>query len=413
MKFKKLIATVLLSCTLLINNFSFAYADSANVVTLGANLTNEQKEKMLTYFGVDKDQVVILEVNNDDERKYLEGIATEAQIGTKTYSCAYVEPTKSGSGIKVKTANLTWVTSSMIASTLATSGMDSCNVVVASLFPVSGTGGLTGVMKAFEDATGNKLDEEKKELASEELITTGDLAEEIGQDKAAGVMNDIKADVIKNNTTDINQIADTINNVTNNYNITLSSEQEEQIKDLMKKIADQDYDYNTMKSTLDNVSDNVSANLKAMGEKIKSSGFFESIKNWFKDLFSGSDADDLGILQSTNDSILGDNAQIDATESEAIQTETQKEEGFFAKISNWFKNLFGGNKSEDNSSQENSDKETIIPENAETETHFEDKDSTENNSNVNAENSSEDVNTSTNNDSTDNTEIDNNSTNNN
>ena len=69
MKFKKLIATILLSCTLLINNLSFAYADSANVVTLGANLTNEQKEKMLTYFGVNKDQVVILEVNNDDERK--------------------------------------------------------------------------------------------------------------------------------------------------------------------------------------------------------------------------------------------------------------------------------------------------------------------------------------------------------
>ena len=150
-----------------------------------------------------------------------------------------------------------------------------------------------------------------------------------------------------------------------------------------------------------------------MGEKIKSSGFFESIKNWFKDLFSGSGADDLGILQSTNDSILGANAQIDATESDAIQTESPNEEGFFGKISNWFKNLFGGNKSEDNSSQQNSDKETIIPENAETETHFEDKDSTENNSNVNAENSSEDVNTSTNNDSTDNTEIDNNSTNNN
>lgn len=408
MKLKNLIATVLLSCTLLINNFSFAYADSANVVTLGANLTNEQKEKMLTYFGVDKNQVVILDVNNEDERKYLEGIATEAQIGTKTYSCAYVEPTKSGSGIKVKTANLTWVTSSMIASTLATSGMDSCNVVVASLFPVSGTGGLTGVMKAFEDATGNKLDEEKKELASEELITTGDLAEEIGQDKAAGVMNDIKADVIKNNTKDVNQIADTINNVTNNYNITLSSNQQKQIKDLMKKIADQDYDYDTMKNTLDNVSDNVSANLEAMGEKIKSSGFFESIKNWFKDLFSGSGNDDLGILQSTNDSILGDNAQIDATESGAIQTETPKEEGFFGKISNWFKNLFTGNKSEDNSSQQNSDKETIIPKDAETETHFEDKDSSDNTSNVNTDKSSEDVNNLKDNSSTDNTETSNN-----
>ena len=412
MKFKKLIATILLSCTLLINNLAFAYADSANVVTLGANLTNEQKEKMLTYFGVNKDQVVILEVNNDDERKYLEGIATESQIGTKTYSCAYVEPTKSGSGIKVKTANLTWVTSSMIASTLATSGMDSCNVVVASLFPVSGTGGLTGVMKAFEDATGNKLDEEKKELASKELITTGDLAEEIGQDKATGVMNDIKADIIKNDTKDVNQIAETINNVTNNYNITLSSEQQDQIKDLMKKIADQDYDYDTMKNTLDNVSDNVSANLKAMGEKIKTSGFFESIGNWFKDLFSGSNDGDLGILQSTNDSILGDTAQIDATESDAIQTETPKEEGFFGKISNWFKNLFAGDKSEGNSSQQNSDKETIIPDDAETETHFEDKNSNENNSDVNTDNSSEDVNTSKNNDSENNTE-DTNSTNNN
>ena len=33
-------------------------------------------------------------------------------------------------------------------------------------------------MKAFEDATGETLDEDKKELASEELIITGDLGEE-------------------------------------------------------------------------------------------------------------------------------------------------------------------------------------------------------------------------------------------
>lgn len=350
MKFKKIIPTVLLACMLLINNFSFAYADSANVVTLGANLTNEQKEKMLKYFNVNKNDVVILEITNEDERQYLEGIATEAQIGKATYSCAYVEPTKSGSGIKVKTANLTWVTSSMIATTLATSGMDSCNVVVASLFPVSGTGGLTGVMKAFEDATGNKLDEEKKELASEELVTTGDLAEEIGQDKATGIINDIKADIIKNDTKDLNQIANTINNITNNYNITLSDDQQEQIKNLMKKISDQDYDYNTMKNTLDNVTDNVSSNLDVMGEKIKNSTFFESIKKWFENLFSGIKNDDLGILQDTNDSILGDNAHIDATESDAITSEDTQEKGFFKKISN----LFTKNKSEDDNLQKNS-----------------------------------------------------------
>ncbi|MCG4471068.1 DUF1002 domain-containing protein, partial [Lawsonibacter sp. DFI.6.74] len=71
-------------------------------------------QTMLKYFGVNQNDAVILEVNNQEERKYLQGIAPEAQIGTKTYSCAYVEPTKAGSGINVKTANITWVTSAMI-----------------------------------------------------------------------------------------------------------------------------------------------------------------------------------------------------------------------------------------------------------------------------------------------------------
>ena len=34
-------------------------------------------------------------------------------------------------------------------------------------------------MKAFENATGKNLDEDKKELASEELITTGDLGDDV------------------------------------------------------------------------------------------------------------------------------------------------------------------------------------------------------------------------------------------
>ena len=99
-----------------------ALADSAKVVTLGANLSDEQKASMYKYFGTSADQVDTIEVTNTDERKYMEGIATESQIGTRTYSCSYVEPTDSG-GIQVKVANLTFVTSSMIASTLLTSGV--------------------------------------------------------------------------------------------------------------------------------------------------------------------------------------------------------------------------------------------------------------------------------------------------
>ena len=103
------------------------------------DLTQEQKDTMLKYFGVNKDEVVILEVNNQEERKYLQGVATEAQLGKKTYSCAYVEPTKSGSGINVKTANITWATPAMVATTLSTAGLTDADVVIAANFPVSGT----------------------------------------------------------------------------------------------------------------------------------------------------------------------------------------------------------------------------------------------------------------------------------
>ncbi|WP_294394052.1 DUF1002 domain-containing protein [uncultured Clostridium sp.] len=351
---KKFISSIL-CISLLLGNVTLAHADSSKVVTLGADLSESQKQTVLDYFGVKKDEAVILEVNNLEERKYLQGIASEAQLGTRTFSCAYVEPAKKGNGINVKTANLTYVTSSMIASTLATCGVEDANVIAMTPLSggVSGTGALTGVMKAFEDATGEQLSEDKKEIASEELITTSDLGDEIGQDKAAGIVNDVKANIIKNGTQDTNQIAETINNVTNNYNITLTSQQEKQLSDLMTKISQQDYDYDKLKNTFKNVSDNVDKNLKEAGIDIKhSQGFFSSIGDWFKDLFSGSK--DLGILEKTNDTVLGDDVKVDATDKEAIK-KIVTDEGFWSKIRNWFSDLFksSDNKSESTKQSEN------------------------------------------------------------
>ena len=80
-------------------------ADSSNVVTLGANLSDEQKTSMYEYFGTSKDQVQTIEVTNADESQYMEGIASEEQIGTRTYSCSYVQPTSDG-GIPVSYTHL-------------------------------------------------------------------------------------------------------------------------------------------------------------------------------------------------------------------------------------------------------------------------------------------------------------------
>ena len=251
----KKITALSLSALMLLSSMTSSFADSSRVVTLGTNLSQAQKEQVLKYFGVNEDEVVIMEVNNQQEREYLEGVLPDAQIGRKTYSCAYIEPTNTGK-INVKTVNLSYVTSNMLSSAFATatSGM-SANIVAISPFVTSGTGALSGVMLATEDATGEALDEDKKEIATEEMIITGDIGEDIGnKDKAAGIVNDIKIEVIKNGTSDTTQIAETINNVTNNYNVTLNIEQTKQLEELMQKIAEQDYNYKDMKESLSNIS---------------------------------------------------------------------------------------------------------------------------------------------------------------
>lgn len=362
MGLKKRISALLICSSIVLGSITPAYADGANVVTLGINLSAEQKQMVLNYFGVKENEVVILEVNNQEERKYLEGVATEAQLGTRTYSCAYVQPTSKGNGLNVKTVNLTYVTSSMIASTLTTCGITDANVIAMTPLSggVSGTGALTGIMKAFEDATGKPLDEEKKEIASEELVITGDLGENIGQDKATGVINDIKTEIIKNNTQDNIQIADTINNITNNYNVTLTPEQQEKLENLMTKVSEQDYDYKEMKDALNSVKDVVNEKLNSIGEKVPTTlinsvkQWFTRIGDWFANLFNN-ESKDLGILETTNDDLLGENAKIDATDNAAInQTSTEKEQGFFEKIWNWVTNLFSSNDNTTDSTSENS-----------------------------------------------------------
>lgn len=82
-------------------------------------------------------------------------------------NCSYVEPTGSFAVFKQR-YNLTFVTSSMIASTLLTSGVENCNVVAASPIEVSGTGALTGIMMAYESASGEKLSEDQKAAATED-----------------------------------------------------------------------------------------------------------------------------------------------------------------------------------------------------------------------------------------------------
>ncbi len=316
-------------------------ADGAKIVTIGANLTEEQKQSMYQYFGTTADAVDTIEVTNADERKYMEGIASEAQIGTRTYSCSYVEPTTSG-GIQVKVGNLTFVTSSMIASTLLTSGVENCNVVAASPMEVSGTGALTGIMMAYEKASGETLSEDQKAAATEELITTGEIADTIGQKDATDLINDVKQEVIKEGLTDEGEIKEAVNNAVKNYNISLTEDQLAKINSLMKNISQYDYDVKALKETLDNLDG-------------KSGGFFSNLWTSVKGFFTGDSNNDGGIINGTNDDILGADAVIDST-LDAVVNDSKEEGGFWDKVTGFFKNLFGGG--DDDDEAENEDTET-------------------------------------------------------
>ena len=118
-------------------------------------------------------------------------------------------------------------------------------------------GALTGIQMAYETASGQKLDETKKELATEEMVVTGNLADSVGQNDATTVINQAKMQVIADNVQNADDIYNIVVNISNNNNVTLTDDEINTIVNLLQQISQQDYDYSEMQETLERVNDNV------------------------------------------------------------------------------------------------------------------------------------------------------------
>ena len=208
---------------------------------LAMTLQMHRKMTMMRYFGIENDKSVQqITVTNKDEISHLSSYIPLEQIGTRTVSCAYIKPTESG-GIRVRTANLQYVTANMIASILADLGIKNCEVVYDCPFQVSGTGALTGIIMAYETATGETIDQAKKDIATQEVIVTKDLAKDIGNVQAEYVINQAKVEAVQNNISDKQEIQNTVTNIVNNNNINISQDQIENITNLTQNIVNEDY----------------------------------------------------------------------------------------------------------------------------------------------------------------------------
>ena len=322
MKKRNMIAALLCSACLVAGSVNPVFADATKVVTLGADLSDAQKQTMMKYFNVSADQVQILTVTNQDEHNHLDNIAPQEQIGSHTLSCAYVKPTQSG-GIKVRTANLNWVTGNMIATSLSTSGVKNCEVIAACPMEVSGTGALTGIQMAYEKASGEKLDATKTKLANQEIVTTGELADKVGKDQATTVVNQSKMDVIQNDVQNADEIQNIVINVANQNNISVSQDDIDKIVSLLQQIAQQGYNYDDVKQTLEQVDANTTGASTTSAAETGDSMDEENPDDTVDVDLSTEDDDD--IMNNVNSDVLGDNV-IESSTEENDQEEAPAED---------------------------------------------------------------------------------------
>lgn len=279
------IMTLILTLIMLLS-MGISFGDAAEVVSIANDIDMTQRQEMLDIFGVDESEVRMITVTNQEERKYLEGIAPDEQIGNSTISSAYVQFLDNGSGIEVETHNITWVTEEMYESALVTAGVKDAKIMAAAPFPVSGTGALTGIIKGFEVATGETISDEQKRVANEEMVVTGELGEEIGKDEATNLIVSIKEELVGKNIKDREDIKQIIIDISGRLDINLNTDQIEDLTNLMEKIGGLNLDTEQIKNQLEGIGNklnelvNENQEVRSLLERI-----LDAIKDFFNSIF--------------------------------------------------------------------------------------------------------------------------------
>jgi uncharacterized protein YpuA (DUF1002 family) len=272
-----------------------AMADSAApYVSLGADLSSSQKATVLSLLGLtesDLEKDTVVTVTNAEEHQYLDGKISAEQIGTKALSSCKVTEAKSGSGITVETHNISYVTPSMYENALATAGMEDADVVVVGPTNISGTAALVGAMKAYAAMNGDVIEPTTIDTATDELVTTGQVAEDTGSsDKATELIAAVKQIVIANNYTENGDINNAIDDVSGQMGISLSDEDRQLISELMQKISKLNLDADTITKQASNIYDqlkNSGVDFSKYGISTEqATSFLQKLINWLKSLFS-------------------------------------------------------------------------------------------------------------------------------
>jgi uncharacterized protein YpuA (DUF1002 family) len=234
---KKLVSIVLAVC-LLSGAISAAALGAGDArVVVGADLTDDQIASVYQTFGLERGMATELTVSNDEERQYLDGLVDESLIGTRSISCVYVEILPEGEGLQAEVSNIGWCTREMYINALVTAGVSDAKLIVTSpVSGISGTAALTGIYKAYEDMSGEKLDELAKLAGTQELVITSELADEIGNYDAVTIVNELKLILSETKNMTDAQLRDKIDVIASDYNVTVSDSQKDQLVKLCRSL---------------------------------------------------------------------------------------------------------------------------------------------------------------------------------
>ncbi|RDU25150.1 DUF1002 domain-containing protein [Anaerosacchariphilus polymeriproducens] len=280
-----------------------AFADAPDVtikkddkpyLALGKDLTEEQKDKVLSLMGLtdtDLKNYDVVYVTNKEEYDYLGSYLDSSVIGDKALSSVLVVQREAGNGIKVTTKNISYCTTGMYRNALITAGITDADIIVAGPFKLSGTAALVGATKAYEEMTGENISKSNVDAATNELVVTGELAETVGDnEKAEELIAYVKQAVAANKDISKDEILEAIDEGSKTLDIELTEDDKAQIVSLMDKINQLDIDVDALKEQAKSLYDKL-GDLNLDTDKLKESmggtlsKVFTAIVEFIKGLF--------------------------------------------------------------------------------------------------------------------------------
>lgn len=259
--------------------------DDKPYLALGADLSDDQKNTVLSLMGIDPANLAnynVTYVTNAQEHQYLDSYVDSSKIGSKSWSSVVIVKRKKGNGLNISTNNITYCTVGMYKNALTTAGITDADIIVAGPKPISGTAALVGIFEAYEAMTGEAVQDNVVDAALNELVVTGELEASIQgltDQEVEEFIAYIKSLIAEKGLTDEKSINEAIDEACDKYGVTLSDDERQKIVDLLLKITSLGID-------LSGLVDYAASLYNSFKNGGSSSRIMASIGNFFGNIFS-------------------------------------------------------------------------------------------------------------------------------